>query len=85
VIILNYSQFSKKTLILGIDRVYFVLLLVLFALVSIVSTIGAILIVAVVYSYSVYLFHQDNYWFDKLIIRLALKKYKTIHKIILGR
>lgn len=85
-IILNYSQFAKKTLIVGIDRVYFVLLLLLFASLSVLlPTIVAVCLVVLIYFYSVYLFHKDANWFDKLLIYILLKRYKTINKIIIGR
>lgn len=85
-VILNYSQFAKKTLIVGVDRIYFVLLLLLFACLSVVlpNTVAVFLIV-LAYFYSVYLFYKNAYWFDKLLISLLLKKYKTVNKIIIGR
>ena len=81
--IINYNQFSKKTLLIGVDRAYFMILLMLFAILTIINVLFATVFIVIVYSVSVYLFFIDNYFFEKIILHYNLSsKYKQYFNII---
>jgi hypothetical protein len=94
-LITNYTQFAKKTFFLGMDRVYFIILLLFLSLFLVLliildyNILPFIFISMVIFIISIISFKRTPYWFEKFVIKTSLKqKYKhTLKKnnLILGR
>lgn len=83
----NYTQFAKKTLLLGMDKgflsVYVLVIGIFYIFFAIFSINTLLLIVLAIIGYIVcaLAFAKNPYWFDKLLIRHTIKtKYKFYKK-----
>lgn len=83
----NYTQFAKKTLLLGMDKgflcVYFLVIavLVVFCIIFDINILSPIALGIIGYIVCALAFAKNPYWFDKLLIRHTIKtKYKFYKK-----
>ena len=88
-IVKNYPQFAKKTLFIGVDRSYFILLLFSYGILAVFfSPLVGLIFLLFSYVLGMYLFMKNLYWFDKLLIKFMFRmlyKFTFKYKSIIGR